>query len=122
MSSFLIAAPPSLVAAAADFTSIASATNEANTAAAAFTTGVVPAAADEVSTAIAGLFGTYARDYQSLSARAALFHEEFVGALSSSAGAYAAGEAAPTRRPCRRWNTICWASSTRPRMRYWVGR
>jgi PE family protein len=48
-----------------------------------------PQAADEVSAAIAAQFGAYGREYQSLAAQAAAFHEQFVQALSSGAGSYA---------------------------------
>jgi hypothetical protein len=37
----------------------------------------VPAAADEVSAAITRLFGTYAQQFQALSARMAAFHARF---------------------------------------------
>ncbi|WP_308494942.1 PE family protein [Mycobacterium kansasii] len=50
--------------------------------------------ADEVSVAIAEIFGGHARTYQTLSARIATFHEQFVHALSSAAYCYAGTEAA----------------------------
>jgi hypothetical protein len=55
---------------------------------------VWPAGADEVSAAIAQLFGTHGQEFQALSARAALLHNECVGLLSSSAAQYAGAEAA----------------------------
>ena len=63
-------------------------------AAAAPTTGVVPAAADEVSALTATQFAAHARMYQAVSAQAAAIHEMFVNTLGTSAGSYAATEAA----------------------------
>ncbi len=61
-------------------------------AAAAATTGVLPAAADEVSAAIAALFSQHAAGYQQLSAQARVFHDLFVQSLNAGAGTYAAAE------------------------------
>jgi PE family len=58
---------------------------------------VVAAGADEVSTAIAAVFGAHAEGYQALSAQAASFHDQFVQALNAGAGAYASTEAAMSR-------------------------
>jgi hypothetical protein len=63
-------------------------------AAAAPTTGVVPAAADEVSALTATQFAAHAAMYQEISAQAAAIHEMFVNTLGISAGSYAAAEAA----------------------------
>ena len=65
-----------------------------NAAAAGPTTGVIPAAADEVSVLVAAQFATHAEMYQVLSAQAAEIHEMFVSTLGTSAGSYAATEAA----------------------------
>jgi hypothetical protein len=65
-----------------------------NAAAAAPTTGVVPAAADEVSALTAAQFSTHGELYQAISAQAAAIHEMFVNTLGVSAGSYAAAEAA----------------------------
>lgn len=51
-------------------------------------------AGDEVSAAVASLFGAYARDAQSIAAQAAAFHEQFVQALRA-AGSSTAGSEAP---------------------------
>ncbi|WP_152406652.1 PE family protein, partial [Mycobacterium tuberculosis] len=51
-------------------------------------------AGDEVSAAIAALFGTHAQEYQALSARVATFHEQFVRSLTAAGSAYATAEAA----------------------------
>jgi hypothetical protein len=92
MSSVFVS-PDVLAAAAQDVARIGSTISAANTAAAS-TTQVLPAAADEVSAAIAKLVGTYAQDYQTLMAHAAAFHEEFVQALTAGAGSYVGAEAA----------------------------
>ncbi|MGV7552391.1 PE family protein, partial [Mycobacterium kansasii] len=73
---------------------VGSAVNAASAAAAASTTGVVAAGADEVSGAIAAVFGAHAQGYQTLSRQAAAFHAQFVRALSTGADLYAAAEAA----------------------------
>ena len=65
-----------------------------NAAAAAPTTGVVPAAADEVSALTATRFAMHASAYQTISAQASAVHELFVDTLGTSAGSYAATEAA----------------------------
>jgi PE family len=83
-----------LATAATDLASLGSTLDTANTAAAAQTTGVLVAAEDEVSAAIAALFSAHGQSYQALSAQAAAFHDRFVQALASGAGAYSAAEAA----------------------------
>ena len=65
-----------------------------NAAAAAPTTGVVPAAADEVSALTAAHFAALGELYQGIGADAMAIHELFVSALGTSAGSYAAAEAA----------------------------
>ena len=92
--SLLVVAPELLVSAAADLERIGSALDAANAAAAVSTTGVLAAGADEVSAAIAAVFGSHAQEFQALSAQASWFHTRFVQALSAGAGQYAAAEAA----------------------------
>lgn len=65
-----------------------------NAAAAAPTTGVVRAAADEVSALTAAQFAAHAQLYQAVSAHAAAIHEMFSTTLGLSAASYAAAEAA----------------------------
>ncbi|MHA7650969.1 PE family protein, partial [Mycobacterium sp. ML4] len=91
---FVLVDPEMLAAAATDVESIGSALSEANAAAAARTTGVLAAAADEVSEAIAALFSGQAEAYQVVSAQAALFHQQFTQAMSAGGAMYAAAEAA----------------------------
>jgi N-acetylglutamate synthase/N-acetylornithine aminotransferase len=54
------------------------------------TTGVLAAAADEISVATAGLFPTYAQEFH---AQEAALHEQFVHSLTSEAGSYASAQA-----------------------------
>jgi hypothetical protein len=92
--SFVTTQPEALSAAAANLAGIGSALNAQNSAAAVPTTGVVPAAADEVSALTAAQFAAHAQMYQAVSAQAAAIHEMFVNTLGVSAGSYAATEAA----------------------------
>ncbi|AIH93108.1 PE family protein, partial [Mycobacterium tuberculosis] len=91
--SFVNVAPQLVSTAAADAARIGSAINTANTAAAA-TTQVLAAAQDEVSTAIAALFGSHGQHYQAISAQVAAYQERFVLALSQAGSTYAVAEAA----------------------------
>src|SRR6516225_4385245 len=94
MSSFVIASPDVFATTSQDLTGIGSAIRSANLAAAPSTTSVVAAARDEVSAAIAAVFGAHGLEYQALSAQVAEFHEQFVQALSGGGLMYAAAEAA----------------------------
>jgi len=78
-----------MLAAAADVADVGSAINDASAAAAGPTTGVLEAAADEVSAAAASLFNSYARQYQSLVKHAGAFHEGFARLLAAAGNAYA---------------------------------
>lgn len=92
--SFLTTQPEALSAAAVSLAGIGSGVAAQNAAAAAPTTGVVPAAADAVSALAAAQFVAHAQMYQTVSAQAAAIHEMFVNTLATSAGTYAATEAA----------------------------
>ncbi|HYQ35487.1 MAG TPA: PE family protein, partial [Mycobacterium sp.] len=92
--SYLVAAPEFLASAASDLSGIGSALTAAHAAAAAPTTGILAAGEDEVSAGIAELFSGHAQAYQSLSARTAAFHAEFVRTLSGAGAAYSLNEAA----------------------------
>lgn len=91
--SFVNAEPAALAAAASDVAGIGSSISAANAAAVARTTNLVSAAQDEVSTAIAALFGTHAQEFQALSGAAAAFHDQFVKTLSEAADLYVGAEA-----------------------------
>jgi hypothetical protein len=90
----VIAAPELINTAATDLANIGSNLSEAHTAAAAATTGVIPAAADEVSAGIAHLFSRYAGGFQALAGQAAAFHQQFMQNLTASARSFASAEAA----------------------------
>lgn len=92
--SFVNARPEMLTAAAGNLAAIGSALSAENAAAAAPTTGVAPAAADEVSALTAAQFAAHASRYQSVSAQTETIHQAFVATLTGSAGSYAATEAA----------------------------
>jgi hypothetical protein len=92
--SFVTTQPEALTAAAGSLQGIGSGVAAQNAAAAGPTTGVVPAAADEVSALTAAQFAAHAEMYQSVSAQAAAIHEMFVNTLGTSACSYAATEAA----------------------------
>lgn len=94
--SFVTAQPTELTAAAENLEGIGSTLAAQNIAAAATTTGVLPAAADEVSALTAAQFATHAQMYQAISAQAAAIHEALVNTLGVSAGSYSATEAANT--------------------------
>lgn len=92
--SFVNIVPETLSAAAANLQSVGTAVHVQNMAAVAPTTGVIPAAADEVSALTAAQFAAHAQLYQMVSAQAAAVHQAFVTMLAASAGSYAATEAA----------------------------
>jgi PE family len=92
--SFLNAVPQAVLAAAADLAGIGSVISDANSAAAAPTTGALAPGADGVSAAIAALFDSHAQTYQTISAQASTFHAQFVQMLTAGANQYASAEAA----------------------------
>jgi hypothetical protein len=85
--------PDAVAAAASDLASVGSTLSEAN-AAAGRTTGLLAAGDDEVSAAVAAVFGAQAQQFHALSAQAAAFHREFVQTLTAGGVSYAAAEAA----------------------------
>jgi PE family len=91
---YVIAAPELMTAAAADLAAIGSNVSAAHMVAAAWTTSLIPAAADEVSTGIAHLFSQHAASYQALAGQAAAFNKRFVQHLAAAAGSYTSAEAA----------------------------
>ena len=86
--SFVTIGPEFVEAAAHDLAGIGSSLRDATAAAAAPTTGMAAAGADEVSAAISALFGGYGQEFQALAADASAFHAQFVSMLNSGAGAY----------------------------------
>ncbi len=94
--SIVIARPEVLAVAAAEMQSLNASMAAGNAAAAAPTTGVVPAAADVVSMLTAAHFASHARLYQEVSAQAAALRELLATTLGVSAASYDATEAANT--------------------------
>jgi hypothetical protein len=92
--SFVTTQPEALASAASNLAGIGSAMSAGSAAAASPTTGVVPAAADEVSALTAAQFAAHAQMYQAVAAQAAAIHEQFVSTLGVSSASYAATEAA----------------------------
>ena len=91
---FVTTQPDMLTSAAGQLQDVGTAIAAQNAAIATPTTGVVPAAADEVSALTAAQFASHAQTYQEVSAQAAAMHDMFVRILSASAGSYATTEAA----------------------------
>lgn len=91
--SFVTTQPEALSAAARNLAAIGSALAAQNAAAATPTTGVVPAATDEVSVLVAAQFATHAQMYQTVCAQATMIHDSFVRMLHLGAGSYEATEA-----------------------------
>jgi hypothetical protein len=91
--SFVKTLPEALAAAAGQLQGIGTSMAAQNAAVASPTTGVVPAAADEVSALQATQFAAYGSLYQSVSAQAQAIHEMFVNVLGASAGSYGTTEA-----------------------------
>jgi PE family len=92
--SFVTTQPEALAATATSLASAGAMLSAQNAAAAAPTTGVLPAAADEVSALAATQFAVHAEMYQAISAQAEAIHQQFVSTLGMSATSYAATEAA----------------------------
>jgi PE family len=92
--SFVFAAPEMMTDAAKNLVSIGATISAAGAAAAAPTAAALAPAADEMSAAVAAILSQHGLAYQALSAQAAAFHTEFVGALSGAGRAYVAAEAA----------------------------
>jgi hypothetical protein len=92
--SYVLTAPEMLATAATDVENIGSALSTASANAAGPTTGLLPAAEDEVSAAIAKRFGAYGQEYQAVVSQAAAFHNEFTRALAAAGSAYLEAEAA----------------------------
>lgn len=90
--SFVIAEPDLVTAAAGQLAGIRSSIGAAAEAAAAPTTGIAQAAADEISAAISRLFGTYGQEFQAVNSQAAAFHAAFVRLLNGGAAAYVDAE------------------------------
>ena len=112
--SFVSVAPEMVAAAAADLAGIGSAISAANAAAAVPTTEVVAAAADEVSAAIAALFGAHAQEYQAIECAGGGVSGAVCAGVDRGCGGLWAAEAADR---LQQW--WCWVWSMRPPRRCW---
>jgi hypothetical protein len=90
--SFVTTHPQALDYAAGKLEGIGTSLAAQNAASAASTTGVAPAAADEVSALQATQFDAYGNLYQQVSAQATAIHQAFVQMLGTSADSYGATE------------------------------
>jgi hypothetical protein len=92
--SFLTAIPEELLAAAQQLQGIGNSLTAQNAGAAAPTTAIAPAAADQVSALQAGIFSAYGTLYQQLATEAQAIQQQFVSTLGLSSGTYSSTEAA----------------------------
>ncbi|SOJ54262.1 PE family protein PE3 [Mycobacterium simulans] len=91
---YVVAEPQMMAVLADDAERIGSAISAASAAAARLTSDLPAAAADEVSEAIAQLFGEYGQEYQAIATEVEAFHRQFHQALATAKNAYAQAEAA----------------------------
>jgi hypothetical protein len=98
--SYVTTQPEALSATAANLAGIGAMMSAQNSAAAAPTTGVVPAAADQVSALAATQFAVHAQMYQAISAQAEAIRQQLVSTLENNAMSYAAAEAANATAAC----------------------
>ena len=126
--SYVVAVPECVTSAATDLSNIGSTMAAANAAAVSPTTGILAAAEDEVSAAIAAAFSEHGHRFQALSSRAAAFHAQFVQALNGAGSAYAAAEAANVSplqalpQPLQNLEADALGESTRPPTPCWDDR
>ena len=92
--SYVITEPDVVKGAAQDLAGIRASLADAAATVSGPTTGIVAAGQDEVSIAIASLFGNAGRQFQVLNAQAQAFHAEFESLLGAGAAAYVSAEAA----------------------------
>ncbi|ARG81102.1 PE family protein [Mycobacterium kansasii] len=90
---YVLADPQMMATAAADLERIGVAVGSASAAAAGPTSSLAAAAADEVSAAIANLFGAYGREYQAIVNLLKAFQAEFARTLAAAGLVYAQSEA-----------------------------
>jgi PE family/PPE-SVP subfamily C-terminal region len=86
--SYVNTAPAAISAAATQLEGIGNSFAAESAGAAAPTTAISPAAADEVSILQSGVFSTYGQLYQTVSAQAQAIHQQFVNTLQQSSGSY----------------------------------
>jgi PE-PPE domain/PE family len=84
--------PEELASAAQEVGNVGATLKEANAVAALVTSGLLPAAADEVSAAITPLFNDYSTIYQAMAARGEVFHQRFAQLLAAAGAAFTGTE------------------------------
>ena len=89
---YVVADPEMMTAAASDLATIGSDLSAAHLVAAARTTSVIPAAADEVSAGIANLMSTHALAVQAMVQKASTFHQQFTHNINAAAASYSSAE------------------------------
>lgn len=82
-----------MAAAATELAGIGTAISEAAASVAGPTTTIATAAADEVSAAIAQLFGAFGQEYQAINAQLGALYNQFTQNLAAAANAYFGDEA-----------------------------
>ena len=92
--SYVTTAPAAISAAATQLEGVGNSFAAESAGAAAPTTAISPAAADEVSILQSGVFSTYGQLYQTVCAQAQAIHQQFVNTLQQSSGSYQETEGA----------------------------
>ena len=92
--SFVSVVTDAVEEAARSLQGIGSGLSAATAAAAPPTTAIAAAAQDEVSAAVAGLYGSFGQEFQAISTQMQAFHDQFIGTLTTGIGRYASAEAA----------------------------
>src|SRR5262245_16282180 len=92
----MFVSPEVLTATSVDLAELSESIRAAYAAAAPSTMVIAGAGNDEVSTAIAKLFGTYAEDFHGIATQASLFHDQVVQTLRGGANQYTVAEASST--------------------------
>ncbi len=110
--SFLTALPEALQAAAAQLQGLGTTFEAQSSAIAAPTTGLAPAAADEVSALQAGIFSTYGNLYQQISGQATAIQQQIAQNLGLSGGSYANAEATNAAAATNPWDQLVTAFQT----------
>lgn len=90
----VFAQPEVVVGAAVNLAEIDTSIRAASAAAAGSTTGMLAAAGDEISAAVAVFFNAYGRDYQELLNRVAALQADFAASVAAAGNAYAGAEVA----------------------------
>ncbi|WP_204080020.1 PecA family PE domain-processing aspartic protease [Mycobacterium riyadhense] len=96
--SFVNVAPEMVATAATELTSIGSTVGAATAAVAVPTTGVMAAATDEVSAALAALFTEYGQQFQTVAGQMAASYQQFTRNVMASVNAYTAAETTNIRQ------------------------